>query len=95
MRIDAESRQVVVGTKDELARRELTVRGANWFHRPDGRLECQVKIRYRTPAVPAVVEPVSDDRFRVEFLEPCYGVAPGQAAVCYRGEEVLGGGWID
>ncbi len=54
-----------------------------------------MKIRYRTPAVPAMVEPLSDDRFHLEFLAPCYGIAPGQAAVCYRGDEVLGGGWIE
>jgi tRNA-specific 2-thiouridylase len=95
VRIDATTREVVVGTKEDLARHELTARGANWFVRPEGPAECQVKIRYRSPAVPAVVEMISDDRFRVEFLAPCYGIAPGQAAVCYRGDEVLGGGWIE
>ena len=84
VRIDAKTREVVVGTKEELARRELTARGANWFVRPEGPTECQIKIRYRSPAMPAVVEMLSDDRFRVEFLVPCYGVAPGQAAVCYQ-----------
>ena len=86
---------MVLGTKEELARRELSARGANWFFPPEPRFQCQVKIRYRSPAVGAIVETLPDDRFRVEFLEPCYGVAPGQAAVCYRGDEVLGGGWID
>jgi tRNA-uridine 2-sulfurtransferase len=95
VRIDAESRTVVIGTREELARRDLTARGANWFLRPEGRQECQVKIRYRTPSTPAIVETLSDDRFRVEFLAPCYGIAPGQAVVCYRDDEVLGGGWID
>ncbi len=95
VRIDAQTREVVVGTKEDLARHELTARGANWFVRQEGLTECQVKIRYRSPAVPAVVEMLSEDRFRVEFLAPCYGVAPGQAAVCYQGDEVLGGGWID
>ena len=55
----------------------------------------QVKIRYRSPAVDATVEPLDSDRFRVLFDEPCYGVAPGQAAVCYHGNQVLGGGWIE
>ena len=95
VRIDARSREVVVGTKEELARRELSARGANWFVPPQKRFECQVKIRYRSAAVAATVEILPGDRFHVEFLEPCYGVAPGQAAVCYRGDEVLGGGWID
>jgi tRNA-specific 2-thiouridylase len=95
VRIDAESRQVVVGTRADLARGELTARGANWFLPPQGPTQCQVKIRYRSPAISAVVEPISADRFHVEFLEPCYAVAPGQAAVCYCGDEVIGGGWID
>jgi len=95
VRIDPQSREVIVGTKDELARRELFARGANWLFPPEQRFECQVKIRYRSAAVEAIVEMLPGDRFRVEFLEPCYGVAPGQAAVCYRGDEVLGGGWID
>jgi tRNA-specific 2-thiouridylase len=95
VRIDAQTRQVVVGTKEELARHNLAARGANWFFWPEDQLECQVKIRYRSPAVPAVVQRLSEDRFQVEFLEACYGVAPGQAAVCYRGDEVLGGGWIE
>jgi tRNA-specific 2-thiouridylase len=95
VRLDPQSREVVVGTKEELARRELSARGANWFVPARGRFECQVRIRYRSPAVPAIVETLPSDRFRVEFLEPCYGVAPGQAAVCYQGDQVLGGGWID
>jgi tRNA-specific 2-thiouridylase len=95
VRIDSQSREVVVGTRDELARRELSARGANWFSPPQQRLECQVKIRYRSPAIAAKVEILPGDRFRVEFLDPCHGVAPGQAAVCYRDDEVLGGGWID
>ena len=95
VRIDARSREVVVGLKEELARHELSARGANWFYPPERRFECQVKIRYRSAAVGAIVEILPDARFRVEFPEPCYGVAPGQAAVCYRGDELLGGGWID
>ena len=95
VRIDPQSREVVVGAKSELARSRLSARGANWFFSPERRFECQVKIRYRSPALPAVVEPLAGDRFDVEFLEPCYGIAPGQAAVCYCRDEVLGGGWID
>jgi tRNA-specific 2-thiouridylase len=59
------------------------------------RFPAQVKIRYRSPPVEAAVEVLSNARFRIAFSEPCYGVAPGQAAVCYQGEQVLGGGWIE
>jgi tRNA-specific 2-thiouridylase len=95
VKIDPQSREVVVGTRDELVRHELTAQGANWFFPPERRFECQVKIRYRSTAVAAMVEVLPGDRFRVEFLEPCFGVAPGQAVVCYRDDELLGGGWID
>ncbi len=95
VRLDAQSREVVVGTKDELARHELSAQGSNWFNPPERSFECQVKIRYRSAAIPAIVEILPCDRFHVDFLEPCYGVAPGQAAVCYDGDEVLGGGWIE
>ena len=55
----------------------------------------QVKIRYRSRPTDATVEPLPGGRFRVRFDEPCFGIAPGQAVVCYDGERVLGGGWID
>jgi len=96
LRIDPDTCRVVVGSWEQLAREELTASGANWLvpahERPEA---CAVQIRYRSPAVEAQVEMVSADRFRVRFEKPCYGVAPGQAAVCYAGERVLGGGWID
>ena len=62
---------------------------------PDAPLRCQVKIRYRSRAVAATVEPAAGGRFHVRFDEPRHGVAPGQAAVCYDGDRVLGGGWIE
>lgn len=96
IRLEADTRRVVIGRHDELARSELTAGGANWLvDPPAGPLACQVKIRYRSRAVPATVEPLAAGRFRVCFDEPCYGVAPGQAAVCYRADRVLGGGWIE
>jgi tRNA-specific 2-thiouridylase len=95
VRIEPATRRVVVGTREDLARKELTARGANWLVPVNSKFACQVKIRYRSEPVEAVVEPLPEGRFRVDFGEPCYGVAPGQAAVCYQGDRVLGGGWID
>lgn len=96
IRLEPQTRRVVVGSREELARWELTAAAANWLIDPVPQLfRCQVKIRYRTPAVPATVELLGGDRFHVRFAQPCYGVAPGQAAVCYEGERVLGGGWIE
>jgi len=96
VRIERDTRRVVVGTKEDLARKELTAEGANWLiAEPTGSLRCQVRIRYRSEPVEATVEFLPGNRFHVVFAEPCYGVAPGQAAVCYDGERVLGGGWIE
>lgn len=95
VRLEPETRRVVVGTREELACGGLTAAGANWLVDPRAdSFRCCVKIRYRTPAFPATVAMLDANRFRVVFDEPCYGIAPGQAAVCYQDDRVLGGGWI-
>jgi len=96
VRIDPELRRVVVGTKQDLARSGLTAAEANWLvDPPTEKFRCRVKIRYRSRAANATVEPLQDGRFRVDFDKPCLGVAPGQAAVCYLDDRVLGGGWME
>jgi tRNA-specific 2-thiouridylase len=98
VRIEADTRRVVIGTREELARRELTAARANWLVAPwpaGEKRRVQVKIRYRSLPQYAAVELLANDRFRVVFDEPCFGIAPGQAAVCYDGDLVLGGGWIE
>ncbi|MBX7165006.1 MAG: tRNA 2-thiouridine(34) synthase MnmA [Pirellulales bacterium] len=95
VRIEADTRRVVIGERHELARDALEAQRANWLIDPPVEpFAAEVKIRYLTPPATATVVPLAADRFRVEFHEPQYGVAPGQAAVCYRGDRVLGGGWI-
>ena len=93
VRLEPATRRVVVGTKQELARHDLTASGANWLATPPPR--CEVKIRYRSPPAAATVDVLPNDRFAVHFDQPCLGVAPGQAAVCYQSDRLLGGGWID
>jgi tRNA-specific 2-thiouridylase len=96
VRIEPETRRVVIGTWDELARSELTAGEANWLiDEPTGPLACQVKIRYRSRPAEAIVSARPGGRFRVDFREPRHGIAPGQAAVCYQGDRILGGGWIE
>lgn len=95
IRLEPETRRVVIGTREELARTELVATGANWLIEPPQKpFRATVKIRYRSQPVAATVEPLAEERFRVVFDDPCHGVAPGQAAVCYEGDRLLGGGWI-
>ncbi|MGQ9504255.1 MAG: tRNA 2-thiouridine(34) synthase MnmA [Thermogutta sp.] len=96
VKIEPETRRIVIGTRAELARWELTASDANWLiDLPSEPFSCQAKIRYRTAAVPATVTILGPNRFHVRFENPCYGVAPGQAVVCYQQDRVLGGGWIE
>jgi tRNA-specific 2-thiouridylase len=71
----------------------------NWHHvagigDPGLRLEATVKIRYNHPGTPASVTPLENNRARIRLHEPQRAVTPGQAAVIYDGDLVLGGGWI-
>lgn len=97
--IDAARNEVVVGTEHELRAPGFVAAGVNWVSIPPPpagvALPCTVKIRARSPAVPAVVVRQADDRIQVRFGEPQRAVTPGQAAVCYEGDTVLGGGWIE
>lgn len=94
--IDPDSRRVVLGSKESLARAALTAGDTNWLVDPPAQpFACQAKIRYNSPARPAIAEVLPGHRLRIEFDEPQYGVAPGQAVVCYAGPQVLGGGWIE
>lgn len=88
--------RVVVGSAQELEASGMTARNATWVERPaipEFRAAC--RIRYRHAPAPCIVTMVSDDRFAVRFDTPQKAVAPGQAAVLYDGDRVLGGGWIE
>jgi len=95
--IDAENRRVVVGEQEHLAVAGLAVHGVNWSDgaAPDGPLRARCRIRYRQQEVPVLITPLEGGRARVDFDQPQRGVTPGQAAVFYDGDKVLGGGWIE
>jgi tRNA-specific 2-thiouridylase len=96
VRLEADTRRVVIGRREELARHTLTAREANWLiDEPTAPLRCTVKIRYQSRPARATVEPLAGSRLQVQFDEPQFGVAPGQAVVCYDEDRVLGGGWIE
>jgi len=94
--IDQPSKRVVVGTKDELSAAGLVARAVNWIE-PLGAasIDAEVQIRYRAPAIPCTIRKSSDDACEVLFKEAFPAVTPGQAAVFYCGERLLGGGWIE
>jgi tRNA-specific 2-thiouridylase len=94
--LDAASNRVVVGDDSELGRETCEVRDVNWipFERPVGPMECSVKIRHRHQPAAATVEGLDAASARIRFHQPQRAVTPGQAAVFYSGEVVLGGGWI-
>lgn len=94
--IDASRDEVVVGPRAALERGGCLVGEVNWIAgtAPAGPIRVDVQIRHRHPAAPATVSPLGDGRVQVSFDAPQYAVTPGQAAVFYSGDDVLGGGWI-
>ena len=90
--------KVVVGPAKSLLRDRFEIRDANWirFASLDGPVRARVKIRYRAVPAWAEIRPAGSalDRAEVVFDEPQRAVTPGQAAVFYDGEVVVGGGWI-
>ena len=94
--IDRPNNRLVVGNRTALLRSELAAERVNWVSiaPPERPLRADVQIRSRHSAAPAQVQPLADGRVRVVFDEPQSAVTPGQAAVFYDDDVVLGGGWI-
>ncbi len=96
LEIEKESKRVLVGTKHELACRGHTVRSVSWIEPPEGEeILAEVQVRYRSSPVPCRIRSLGGGRSEVQFTDLFPAVSPGQAAVFYRGEKVLGGGWIE
>jgi tRNA-specific 2-thiouridylase len=96
VKLDAVMNRVVVGDRHAGGRLECTVSRMNWVSiaEPTTPIRAEVKIRYRSKSVPAQIIPLGD-RLKIVFETHQFGVTPGQAAVLYSGEMVLGGGIID
>ena len=94
--MDAETNRVVVGDDTALDRDEFVVDRCNWipFDEPQEALTGTVKIRYNHPGTTAVITPLPCSRARVKLHIPQRAITPGQAAVFYQDDLVLGGGWI-
>ena len=97
--IDANRNRVTVGPADQLMSSEFIAAGVNWvaLDNPSTLVRADVRVRYRHTAAPATITPLPDARahvVHVVFDEPQRAITPGQATVFYRGDEVIGGGWI-
>ncbi len=94
-KINSDKNEVVLGTKEDLKEQEMWIRNFN-FIKFDGwkdSLECLTKVRYKDKGTfsHAIIE---DSNVKVSFFEPVLGIAPGQSAVLYDGNDVIGGGFI-
>ncbi len=94
--IDPEKQRIVVGPWEALHQTHCFLTDVNWQQpMPTSPLPVTVKVRYNYPAVSARLTLLPGQRARIDFATPQAGVAPGQAAVCYADNLLLGGGWIE
>jgi tRNA-specific 2-thiouridylase len=94
--IDAASNAVIVGAAEDLLAQKAWLEEVHWISgaAPTSPLRAEVQVRHRHEAVAAEIEPAEGRRALLRFESPVRSVTPGQAAVFYQGERVLGGGWI-
>jgi tRNA-specific 2-thiouridylase len=92
--IDPATRRVVVGDAEDLIVEEFEIDHSIWRCTTAEPFEATVKIRYAHPGAQATIYPIDAETARVRLHTPQRAVTPGQAAVCYQDDVVLGGGWI-
>jgi tRNA-specific 2-thiouridylase len=94
--LDRANNRLIVGEDSDLRRQTCEVHSVNWipFSSPDGAIRAKVRIRNRHEPAEAEITPLDAITARICFREPQRAITPGQAAVFYWGEQVLGGGWI-
>ncbi|RMF92087.1 MAG: tRNA 2-thiouridine(34) synthase MnmA [Candidatus Schekmanbacteria bacterium] len=98
IRINTKKNEIVVGSKEELYKRELVVRNLIWHSKkdiPNKGDKVEIKYRYRSSSAPAEIVSLSKDKLNARFTTPQKSLTPGQEAVFYRGDMVLGAGTIE
>ncbi len=95
--IDPAQNTVTIGTADELLKDSFILENVNWItiEKLETELRVSVKIRYNGDEFPATIYPLGDNRAKVRFEHPQRAITPGQAAVFYDGDIIVGGGWIE
>jgi len=86
---------ITIGEEKDLARKEFLVSNLNWIVKPQKKIEARVKIRYNHPKAKAVIYLNDRNKAKVSFLAAQKAITPGQAAVFYKNDTVIGGGWIE
>jgi len=95
VRLDTARNRLIVGSKNDLLASACKITDINWIDaQPASPMDVYTRVRYRSQEVPCTVFPQDAKTAMVRFKTPQSAVTPGQAAVFYRGDEVLGGGWI-
>ena len=93
--IDPERNAIIVGRDDDLYSSQLTAEDMVYIcERPDKPIAVTAKVRYNMKDAPALLSPLAGNQAHVRFDGPQRAITPGQAVVCYQGEDVLGGGTI-
>lgn len=93
--IDAAENTITMASDESLKERALWAQDVRWVHQEEDGVEITARIRYRHAGCPAVLHLEKSGEVRLEFKEPQRAISPGQAVVFYRGDQVLGGGWIE
>ncbi len=97
IKLDRQQNAVIVGTREELGSDTLTAQNMNWIagEAPANEFRAEIKIRYKSKASPATVTVLEDGRIRAIFDDPLRDITPGQGAVLYQDDLVLGSGLIE
>jgi tRNA-specific 2-thiouridylase len=96
VQLDVKRNSLIIGSKEDLMSSECKVKNINWIgQEPSKPLEIHTRVRYRSKEVASFVIPQKDQTALVRFKRPQMAITPGQGAVFYRGNEILGGGWIE
>lgn len=95
--IDAGANRIIVGDRASATQPDCTVGRVNWVsvHPPTTPIQASVQVRYRSRPVDVTVIPLAGNRMKLIFVQPQFSITPGQAAVLYDGEMLLGGGIIE